>query len=809
MAERIYYKDNLFRVRPPAHHPMEDDSRRDNFENVPHGGVSSEGRVPGERLSDQRIDELVSGVLNSEAKMLVLAGMVFRPGAYSAEALDEMVHDMQRGHDGWLPSKLRGYLYCADSFEGVGLVAKAELTENQTRYNFTATERGKDALPIVGHLLDYSLRHEDIPLQRVLSITASPGGRDLDDPEEPGDFIPRAPKKRLRILSTLLRAQEPLTELEIRRAIGTDHPVSDHLKSLSNIGLIEYRSPNLDTDVFRYTFQSEAFQDLDQIPNNEKVTDILIPSRINFILSKTNGEVTTSSIYAALTALFPHYADRDEKSVKRKIILQLNHLARNGFVEKVDGNTRTGASLNDEQREHVSELIQLIDQFQEGDPEFLAAGERRAREIFYDPSAAASLMRKAQKHSFRALSPGVEAHKDNLLAFVRVSDKPISSLDAAAALDYRIGRSHAARLLGELQREGKLQISKEGQGYWYTLADTEVGGTNQDQSITLERESSRVVRRRNIVVMRRQIEAFRELGVTSHLEIAKWIGIRSAYVRRQIDIMDDMEHSYLTDEKIERIRAAQDLRRTEGLDSEIIAERLGILPITVERYLAIADSGVLDRQQPKETASDRGKALLRGLELTFSVDTPIGERVRIAMESTGMSEGTIWAWRSELFGTPAERISARHESVRAIIAEAPEMAQKDHVDAIVQALGIDRATAYAAYESVTGAGAKRKQEVADRRAYVARRWETLAGVPFVERGRIIAGEIEKPYSTVINDYRWIKRQRSAQDMVQPDDEVVVFTADAQPPVVRVRETITARENARKGHKRGPGPTKSK
>lgn len=37
----------------------------------------------------------------------------------------------------------------------------------------------------------------------------------------------------------------------------------------------------------------------------------------------------------------------------------------------------------------------------------------------------------------------------------------------------------------------------------------------------------------------------------------------------------------------------------------------------------------------------------------------------------------------------------------------------------------------------------------------------------------------------------------------------VFIEDAQPPVVRARETITERETARKGHKKSPGPTKSK
>ncbi len=463
MKELLRARKSFLRGEPLRHNPGDDDRTQDKFANVPHGGPQKEGRLPGERISDQQRDEVLSGVLNSEVKMLVLAGMVLDPEVYTAGDLDSMIRDMQRGQKGWNLSSNIAFGYCLNSFDGIGLVAKSEPVNDRTTLGFKATQRGKDTLPVIGHLLDFSLKHPDIALRRVFSTTASPSKATAEG-EQAGDYKVRAPKRRFRILKALVENEGPLRESDMRKLVNNSS-VELHLESLHNIGLITYENTRVGADHITYTVIPDAISDVHALPSIPTSTDNQLQLRAAYITSKLSGEISPKDVYERLVALFPQYKERDPRGTEKVINRKLHHMSMHGFIEKgkrtID--RKTDISVTEEQRETIAEIVGIIDAFQAGDPTFLAEGEQKARRIIQNPEAAATLMRKAQESSHTALALGQAELKRRLVTFAEQSEGPITSVLAAEYLEHRVGKSYAGAILRELAREGKIQVESRGQ----------------------------------------------------------------------------------------------------------------------------------------------------------------------------------------------------------------------------------------------------------------------------------------------------------------------------------------------------------
>lgn len=473
------------------HHPEQSDDAYDKFAGIPMRRGPGERRSQGERLTDQERDELLSGVLNSESKMIVLGGMVLNTGLFASGDLDTMIRDLQRGQKGWKISTGIPFGYCLNSFADIGLVAKDEIIDDRNTIGYKATERGKDALPIIGHLLDYSLKHPDIAMQKVFSVTGSSGKEAEEDFD--GDTKQRAPKKRIRILKTLLEAEGSLREIDVREAIGARISISPHLDNLAKTGLITYTSREADSGVtVKYKVTEGDKPDIFTLPRPEKNTQRTLTERVRFVVTKLQGEISTNAVYNTLLTLFPQYAARSEPTLRNAIMGDLHALSLAGYLEKGETtkDKQSDASLNDTQREQVAELIHIVDKFQEGDPQFLAEGQQKANAILRNPESVAKLMRKAQISSHNALALGPEELKGRIMDLVRTGDGTITSTAVVQHLDKRISRPHAARLLRDLHLDGKLDIEKIGQGIKYKANLTDNEGLPDDIAGLQAAESS-------------------------------------------------------------------------------------------------------------------------------------------------------------------------------------------------------------------------------------------------------------------------------------------------------------------------------
>jgi hypothetical protein len=472
MAERYVYRSKMFRHEMLRHHPEPPDPT-DKFGGLPQGGKrEQQPRLPGERLSDQRRDELLAGVFNSEAKMIVLGGMALDPRFQTSGELDQMIRSMQRGYDGWPISTGTPHKYCSVSFSDIAVVVADEIRNDRTTLAYKPTNAGIDALPAIGYLLEYSERHPDASVQKIFSMTVTSAGagtyNSAEEQEEANDPKKRAPKTRFRILKTILAADGPLREIDVREKLETKFELTKHLENLHNAGIITYRAPRTgEGDWVRFTPTQQAIEDPSAIPANSDAPTL--DMRITLAVSQLEGEMTTSSVAAKLIELFPDYEDRTKTYVNSRVSMRLNYLSREGYLAKGEatGDKLTDISLTDEQRTRLEDLVTIIDRFQEGEPEFLDEGRAKAVAILTDRERVAKLMKQAQQNSRVSTALSIREWKGRILEVVAEHEGPINSATVVKALGHRIGKTYAQVLLRELSEAGDIRVVDQRQARLY------------------------------------------------------------------------------------------------------------------------------------------------------------------------------------------------------------------------------------------------------------------------------------------------------------------------------------------------------
>lgn len=785
------------RERYLQHHPEPPEGGRpDKFADVPGGSRNMiEGRRPVERYPDSWRDAVLASVLNSESKMTVLGGMIQNPGFYTSGDLDQMIRDKQRNHDGWPISAGVAHKYCSWSFADIGVVVTDEQRDDSTTLAYGITPRGRDTLSVIGHLQEYSEQRPHISLAKLLSTTATStnaGNVAYDEVVAQGeDEKNRAPKTRLQIFKKILAADGPMREIDLVEAVGVNYTLTTHLQNLSAQEVITYRSIRSgDVSPVHYRNIEGALDDLDAVPpsTDEKVFE----KRIALVTSKLEGDIVIDDVYDAIVKLFPHYSERTPGYIKSRISMKLKNLSEIGLLQKgeVSRENISSITLTDEQHADLQAFVDIIDGYQEGNPEYIAEGEAKAIAYLNDPARVASQMRKAQKNSVVAQALTRSAWKSKISILLHEAGGPLTAPQVADLLDNKIGNTYIASLMKSMAQDEEIDIDRRSQAVWYKskpMIEEETSAGEEPEETKEYVNKGRPVGKHTLAA-RAQIQAFMDFGITDHKEIGKWIGMRSDYVLKHLQVMEGSENTTLTDSKMGRVLQAKHLRDSTGLTDIEIAERMGIGVRTATRYLDIVDSGKLDQQQDRESSADRGRALVMELEETFADDTPIGERVSRVMQETGASAASVWAWRSAVLGTPSERIASRRESIRLIIESMPPgTPQKDIVQAITDEIGINRATAYEDYNAITGANEERESALRERRARVAQRWEDLQDVPYAEKIKIIAEEVGVSPSTIRVDHRRNRAEQEVSAAVETT-EVTLF----EPQVGRKR-TIAEEE----------------
>ncbi len=480
MKER--FRERRIQREVLRHHP--DPGEQDKFSQ---GGAHPE--VPGERrerVSTQKIDELLAGVFNNESKMIVLGGMILNPHWYSDQQLHDMTMRMQRGERGWGIGNHIPFGYCQDSFDDIGLVAKNEIDGARDSLKYHVTQDGISALPAIGHLLSF-VEESGISLHRTFSTTSTPSSAASIDSEEEHnddrDIRKRAPKTRYRIFKQLLAHEGPIQKVDLQENLNVNgSSLGHHLRNLSIEGMLDYQS-YYDGEPLAVTYRinADAFQKInyDDLPRDARSTITTITRRVAFIAAHMEGTVTPAKVHEKLLALYPQYAERTEGHVRSSVNRALTHLAKHEYLQRgeISADRPSLISLTDEQRERMQQLVTIIDTFQSGDPEFLAQGEQKAREILNDPQRVARLMRHAQENSRIALALGPAELKQMIIEIIKDSDTPLSGARIVPLMDHRIGQPYATALLKQLYDGGEIALVSEGRSKWYGKLQ-ETGGVD-------------------------------------------------------------------------------------------------------------------------------------------------------------------------------------------------------------------------------------------------------------------------------------------------------------------------------------------
>ena len=352
-----------------------------------------------ERITDERLGNILAYAGNHEAKALTLLGM--RMGIiYTSSFLDRMMLEFQGGKPGWKSARGNLFKYCMHSFAPIGLVVSEVIDKDTNTWGYIKTGKGQRTTALLGSLLNFSLEFQDISLEDVLGETSSPVESTLNQDEE---FKKRSPLTRLRILFEIAtRGQLPIRETDLLEAINEIHArgIAAHLEQLRDKGIILYDSKKAGEPVAFYKLS--PLRPIENPNPFAQFTDRTL--RVyNIILSKPDREWTSQDVANALVTEYPLRGGSKRENLTDNISGILAHLRASNYLDgRFSKKKQSEINLTDEQRAMIIQFLTIIDQYQDQDPEFIRRGAQLATEILSSPQKVATLMQKAKEHSGKA-----------------------------------------------------------------------------------------------------------------------------------------------------------------------------------------------------------------------------------------------------------------------------------------------------------------------------------------------------------------------------------------------------------------------
>ena len=201
---------------------------------------------------------------------------------------------------------------------------------------------------------------------------------------------------------TLLSENLPIREIDLARLTEEEIGViKNHLSQLSTYGIITYYSIKADTP-FSFYRSSPTFPDRD--PDVYKYHKSYTQEIYDIIKDNPSSSFSIEQITDMLIQRNPGRNDLDRTSLSAACSRILSHLEKRGYVKKVKfgHNMQSEISLSPDQRIVLVDLVNIIENFQAQDPQFLEEGRIKARKIISDPDRVASLLVKARDNSPKA-----------------------------------------------------------------------------------------------------------------------------------------------------------------------------------------------------------------------------------------------------------------------------------------------------------------------------------------------------------------------------------------------------------------------
>ncbi len=349
-----------------------------------------------ERLSDEQMARLLAGIGNLETKALLLAGM--EPGRlYVHGELHDVFMDMQGENPAWVPHKNTTWSYCKETLGPVGAVAQETISRGRTMKAFKLTEFGEVyGKALSGYLLAWSLRHPDIGLQTVLSVTHI---NHSNDKQHEGQ---RAPLTRAKIIRQLVSPDGELTTAKVAELCQVrEQTVGKHLQSLSQEGLILLDSSSGNTPYVKY-----QFGDISGLDKNTDwgVREVNVAGDIVDTLRKiaqTNTTISYQEVSEALRNRYPKYESWRRKSLHNIASQMMSRMADRGVL--IESKFRKGKISCIEPvpaRVHaLAQFVGIVDAIQSGDPTILDEGRQIARSIIQNEDSVHGLVEIRQRFS--------------------------------------------------------------------------------------------------------------------------------------------------------------------------------------------------------------------------------------------------------------------------------------------------------------------------------------------------------------------------------------------------------------------------
>lgn len=413
-----------------------------------------------ERMSNEELGNFLAAVGNGEHKALLLIAMSLPPNAlFTGYDMKQAIAHVQglpanaKPKTGWIESPTALVNHCATSFSQIGLVSQELKDPTNNVLGYKVTDKGlHEGVALAGLLLDYSERH-DIPLREIFSDTSSHGKE--REAEGEFQFKNRAPLNRVKILRTLLELPQPIRVADVTyQMIGINRKdIGEHCNDLCENGLIDVEHIAREGPTVEYRASSFGGEIVPH-PKFKKLTGEVIA----LLRQNPNAMWTASSVVDQLVKENPEKAS--QTALLESVRKVLGTLRREGAVESPNFSREEQSRilLSDGQRSLITELLQILSEFQNRSPELLEQGRRLALDFVNSPQKALSAMQRAKEASSHAEPVSVAEVEKAIIAIIDTS--PGTTVDGIRdnlkLRGYRLKASTIRNHLGRMRSKGSI-----------------------------------------------------------------------------------------------------------------------------------------------------------------------------------------------------------------------------------------------------------------------------------------------------------------------------------------------------------------
>lgn len=417
-----------------------------------------------ETLSDQKFDDVLSAIGNSELKAGIIA--VMDPNvAYSDRRLYTRVMNAQGNNPGWTMNRHGPLQFCRTTFFPKGLVEKAQ-PAGQKETNYKLSPFGRDiAKPLAGLLLEFSSQDAKSLYQYFGNITSGTEGESDDGT----NLLTYSPLNRYKIFYELVTEGQPIRVADLATRLHlTATSISRYLDALSANQIVTFDRVDYAEPISHYKFIPD--------PNRPPITFTRVAEMgkriLDLVAQDPNRFWSLKDIEDELVKL-PKYANGKDRYATVAGIL--GELMGQGVlsVEDFKFDIRSQVTLTNEQRDPLVKLVQALDGIQNLDPTTIARGKKFVQALSSNPSQVAYLMEKAKNNSPFANKATAEHLTDQVRAILeRYSNSTTRFIQDRLEQDYgkKMQKDSLTGFLNTLASSDDVErVAGKGNRYYWSL----------------------------------------------------------------------------------------------------------------------------------------------------------------------------------------------------------------------------------------------------------------------------------------------------------------------------------------------------